>query len=219
VADRPPVRHAAPRADPHGGAHPTALPLFSAAAVVGGYRWVEQRLFELTGRWAAEAPVPRVQVHLDEVSAQHGWHAELWADRLPVLDGVDHGALTRPPDAAVEAVFDALGDPSGGADLLGRLAGVHRVVLPRLLASYELHLERTVPVSDGPVARVLRLVIADDRTAAAAGLAALESLVGGAGGPPASTPTEERLESLLEAAGPRHGLVLWPAGDEPGRRA
>ena len=53
-------------------------------------------------------------------SARHGWHAELWADRLPVLDGVDPEALTRPPSPAAEALFGALaGSDDGPVPLAG----------------------------------------------------------------------------------------------------
>ena len=57
------------------------------AALVGEYRWIETALFAPLGAWVADLPLAGVQVHLDAQSMRHAWHAELWADRLPVLAG------------------------------------------------------------------------------------------------------------------------------------
>ena len=38
------------------------------------------------GDWVADMPIAAVQVHLDAQSMRHAWHAELWAERLPVRD-------------------------------------------------------------------------------------------------------------------------------------
>ncbi|HUD15884.1 MAG TPA: hypothetical protein VMQ59_01430, partial [Acidimicrobiales bacterium] len=72
------------------------LSLGTAAAVVGEYRWIENALYALLGEWVADMPVAAVKVHLDGQSLRHAWHAELWADRLPVLSGEDPAALTVP---------------------------------------------------------------------------------------------------------------------------
>ncbi len=90
------------------------LTLDQAAALAGRYRWVEQRLFELTGSWAPAAAAPAAGVLLDALSLQHAWHAELWAERLPVLDGADHDALTR-PSPPLARFFGALAE-GGQAD-------------------------------------------------------------------------------------------------------
>src|SRR5271155_836097 len=55
------------------------LTLTEAGALVGCYCWIERRLFALTGSWVQEMEDPATQIHLDEVSFQHAWHAELWA--------------------------------------------------------------------------------------------------------------------------------------------
>ena len=64
---------------------PLPFPLGVTAALVGEYRWVEHALYALLGRWVEDAPLAAVKVHLDAQSMRHAWHAELWADRLPVL--------------------------------------------------------------------------------------------------------------------------------------
>lgn len=147
---------------------PAPLVLQQSAARHGAYRWVEHRLFELTGAWAAGPGVPpAVRLHLFEASAQHAGHAARWYDRLPVLSGVDRSALTRPLGPVLGPLLEQLaagapvagspGDPGSG---LGFVAGMYRVVLPRLLDSYHQHLARLSPVADQPsrqtVAEVVR---------------------------------------------------------------
>lgn len=208
----------------HPGAHRAALPLFVAAELLGGYRWVEQQLFALCGRWAARTDVRVLQVHLDEASAQHAWHAELWFDRLPVLDGVDREALTRPPDAAVDEVMGTLAAADGAAagtgardGLLAAVAGLHRVVLPRLVASYERHLAAAAPVADAPTMRTLRLVLDDERAELATGEHLLGALAAHGGAADAAGTFAHALAERLDRVEIRPGLVIWPESDPPGR--
>ena len=168
-------------ADP-GAAHGEhgALRLQEAAARHGAYCWVERRLFELTGSWAAAPGLPDgARLFLFEASAAHAWHAELWEARLPVLAGVDREELTRPLGGAVEPLLAALetGVFGGDDETAGRrfLVGLARVVLPLLLVSYRRLGQRLVPVADGPAIRALTLVVRD----AEEELRAVEALVDG----------------------------------------
>jgi hypothetical protein len=183
-----------------------ALPVVPAATLVGAYRWAERRLFELTGAWAAEPAPPAVQVHLDEVSVQHAWHAELWADRLPVLDWFDPDAVTGPLGLA-GPLFDTLADLTGPVP---RLAGLYRVVVPRLLAGYDRHLARAVPVTDGPVVRALRLVRRDEVDSWRAGEALLQGLVTSPVEAAAAAAAQRDLEAVAVAGGGHVGLFPWP---------
>jgi hypothetical protein len=184
-----------------------ALPLARAAELVGAYRWAERRVFELTGAWAAEADLPAVQIYFDRVSTDCAWHAELWEARLPVLDGWDREALTRPAGPALGPLFDAL---AATGSTLGRLAGLTRVVLPRLLVTYERHLARAVPVTDGPVMRALRLVRGDELEALAEGEALLEGALLSASDAEEAAGAQVRLEAAAVGAGADGGLVPWP---------
>lgn len=188
-----------------------ALPVVRTATLVGAYRWAEHRLFELTGAWAAEPSPPAVQVHLDEVSAQHAWHAELWADRLPVLDWFDPDSVTVPFGAA-GPLFDALADL---AEPVRRLAGLYRVVVPRLVAGYDHHLARTVPATDGPVIRALRLVGRDEVDAWRAGEARLQALLTSPADASAAADAQRELEAVVVASGAQIGLFPW---SEDGQR-
>ncbi len=98
----PPVRHR--RRRPR---YP--LPLETTAALAGEYRWIENALYRLLGEWVIDMPIPAVQLHLDAQSMRHAWHADLWAERLPVLAGVDPDGLT----AAVRPDHGALRRPVG----------------------------------------------------------------------------------------------------------
>jgi len=218
LAGRPPAPGLL--ADDPAGLRP--LPLGQTAALVGGYRWIEQALYELLGSWVAAVPLPSVQVFLDGQSARHAWHAQLFADRLPVLAGADPDGLTRPPEPA-EAVLAALAghdaaddaaddrSPAGPQGVLPRLAGLYRVVLPRLVVSYSRHLAAASPATDGPLIRALRLVLADEVEDWHAGERLVQRLVTRPHDVAAVHASQLRLESLVVQASGAPGLVRFPS--------
>jgi hypothetical protein len=214
---------------------PTAtfpLPLDVTAALVGEYRWIENALYRLLGEWVIDMPIPAVQIHLDAQSMRHAWHADLWAERLPVLSGVDPDGLTV-PSGPTTALFAALsgtvppadgpgsGWPSVGEDVfehpgaLPRLAALYRVVLPRLVTSYERHLRVASAPTDGPVARALRLVLNDEIDDWQTGEGLVERLVSRPHDVAAVYGFLQRLESQVVGAGASSGLVAIP-GPVPG---
>ncbi len=162
-----------------------ALSLEETARMVGAYRWIERRLFQIYGHWVGQETVPEARLFYDVQSQQHAWHAELWEERLPVLDSVDPDALSAAPSEGVDRLLARVAggghvdvDPAGpavsevgpgstggsGGTLL-RLVGMARVVLPRLVAGYTRHLHRSVMVADAPVIRALRHVVRDEMEA------------------------------------------------------
>jgi len=204
-----------------------AMPLGRTAELVGEYRWIETALFTLLGTWVTDMPIAAVQVHLDGQSMRHAWHAELWGDRLPVLAGVDPDALTR-PSPATAALFAALdgiepaaegpgatwpaadheGAPRPGA--LPRLAGLYRVVLPRVVTTYTRHLRVVAPVADGPLRRALRLVLNDEVEDWLSGERLIQRLVTRPHDVSAVYEFQQHLESVAVAAGAHSGLVELP---------
>jgi hypothetical protein len=208
---------------------PVALPLGRTADLVGEYRWIETTLFTLLGTWVLDVPIAAVQVHLDAQSMRHAWHAELWGDRLPVLAGVDPDGLTR-PSPATAALFDALDGVGPAAEgpgstwpvaegegvvrpaALPRLAGLYRVVLPRLVTTYTRHLRVVAPVADGPLRRALRLVLRDDVEDWLAGERLVQRLMTRPHDVAAVHGFLQHLESVAVAAGAHSGLVDLPEG-------
>jgi hypothetical protein len=190
-----------------------ALPLEAQASVIGSYQWIERRLFEVLGGWVTSEPVAEARLMFDVYSQQHAWHAELWAARLPVLDGLDPATLTLPPSVEVDRLLALMAGgapgraPAAGGTLL-RLVGLARVVLPRLIAGYGLHLRRAAPVADGPVVRSLRLVIRDEIEAWQATETLVQTLVGRPHDIAVVTAHQQALEEVLAGIGP--GLVPWP---------
>jgi hypothetical protein len=184
------------------------------AVLHGAYRWVERRLYELTGAWAGANDVaPEVRVHLFEMSARHAWHAELWEERLPVLAGVDPDALTQPLGSALGRLVDALGtvgtDEAGGGRQLARLAALYRVVLPRLVVTYRAHLGRLAGVPPGPAARALVLVLRDEEEQQWEGESILQRLLATAGDVERVASVQRLLELLVVGSGGGKGLLPW----------
>ena len=189
------------------GAERPSLPLSVTTSLVGGYRWIEQRLFELLGNRAAGAVEPELRVHLDGQGTRHAWHASLWADRLPVRDGVSADELTVGPPVAVDvlAALDRM-----GAEAVPLLAGLYRVVLPRLVAGYARHLQAAAPVADGPVIRALRLVVTDEVEDWHAGERLVQGLLTDPDEVASASRSSRELESMLVDAGAGGGLTGWP---------
>jgi hypothetical protein len=180
--------------------------------MVGAYRWVEGRLFEVLGGWVVDEKIPRARIEFDEQSQAHAWHAELFWDRLPVLDWVDREALSVSPGKDVTNLFSEMSERT---HTLPRLILLSRLVLPRLVSGYRLHLERAAPVSDAPLIRALRLVLSDELEQLHRVEALLEALLESAQEEAfedaAAHGLVGSLQGVLGSSGP--GLVSWPASE------
>jgi hypothetical protein len=199
--------------------------LADAAAMIGSHRWVEHRLFEMTGAWSATGAHPAVRLHLFEMSHQHAWHAQLWADRLPALDGVDPEALSVPLGPALGPLFEGVwstgtapgaadgpeaqraGAEPGPATDVARLSALYRVVLPRLIATYGRHLATSSVVSDSPTIRALELVLRDETAQWQAGECLLQSLLADPEACHVAAEAQRTLEVLVVTTGVGPGLV------------
>ena len=144
-------------------AAPAWLTLHQTAALVGGYRWMESRLFEVVGGWVQTTAQLDTKLLFGRQSRHFAAHAQLWLDRLPTLNEMTPTNLTVAPTDEVAAFFDrlALLDGTGADSAVRRLVALHRVVLPQMIAAYRDHLDRCSAVADAAVMRSLGLVLAD----------------------------------------------------------
>jgi hypothetical protein len=182
------------------------LELHQAAGLLGSYCAVERRLFEVTGSLSTKPEMlPEIQVFLDSISAQHAWHAELWADRLPIVSGLDARALVALP-SPLDEIFELVA--AGGQ--LEAMAGLFRVVIPRLITSYLRHRALASAASEAPTRRTLRLVLRDEVEAWVSGEALVLDLLGSAEAVAVAGHGAISLEARLVEGGVFPGLVRWP---------
>jgi hypothetical protein len=159
-----------------GGATPFTLE--ETARRLGAYRWVELRMFELMGGWVTTTPELEVKLALATQGSHHAWHAELWLERLPVTAELSVEQLTVPATAAVSDLLAAVADVGSPGLTIGRLVGVYRVIVPRIIAAYSFHLDHTSMVADAPVIRTLRFALNDELEDWRAGEMLVQSLIG-----------------------------------------
>lgn len=182
-------------------ADPRRLDLHGTARRAGAAGWLDARLFEILGGWVASVPEPDVKIALATQAAHHGWHASLWAERLPTLRGVDPASWVGPA-AGVEPAVRHAAEATGSIE---RLVGVHRVLLPRLAAAHADHLDRASAVADGPTVRTLRLVLADELEDQRAGERLLQLLLQTRADVERAGAHQVAVESVLAEAGPLLG--------------
>ncbi|MGH9128020.1 MAG: hypothetical protein ACRDY2_03415 [Acidimicrobiales bacterium] len=152
----------------------------ATAVALGGYAWVEQRLYEVLGGLVTPGPGgeparPEVALMALAHARHHAWHAELWRARIPNLAHLGFELLVAPPSDEVRQALDSL---AGGAEAQTALVGLYRGLLPDLVDTYARHLAGARPVTDGPVMRSLELVLADERRDCAEGEDLLVSVWG-----------------------------------------
>ncbi|MDQ1392072.1 MAG: hypothetical protein QOF30_1049 [Acidimicrobiaceae bacterium] len=168
--------------------------LADAARVVGGYAWLEERLFETLGVWVQAVPEPEVKLRLAADSHHHAWHASLWRERLPALRELEAEQFVAASGPTVESFLAGL---RSSATTIDKLVGVYRVLLPRLVATYQRHLEGGSAVTEGPTIRALRLVLADDLADWRDGELLIQRLLTTPGNVERASAQQARLETLL----------------------
>lgn len=141
-------------------------------ARLGAQVWWCERVFAVAGSWVPTTREASVRVHLAELSRVAGDHAVALRRHLPRPAPVDPEAWVHGGDRGAEVV-DRLAAPD---DSVGRLAGLHRVVLPRLLVAWAPLVRDPAPADRG-VARTARAAAADLGELALEGEALLQVLV------------------------------------------
>ena len=175
------------------------------AELLGGRVWLERRLFETLGRWATDAAADSesdgaagaAALHLADASRRHGWHAQVWFDRLPELSGFDVEARVVPSDPRLVELFDLLDGAEPATASVVRLDGYARVLLPRMIGAYRDTLGRLGAAADASVARWSRLVLVDDLESWEQSQSVLQQLVRTEAQLDALATSRRRIDSLL----------------------
>ncbi|MBO0692464.1 MAG: hypothetical protein J2P58_06175 [Acidimicrobiaceae bacterium] len=181
------------------------LTLHESAARLGAFCWIERRLFEVLGGSLGVLSQPDAKVLVDRHATHAAWRGQQWWERLPVLAQVDREELLSPETPGVGALYGALCPPrsaeeAGSGERLspvGFLAGIYRVALPRLGASYATYRALTSPVSDAPARRTLSQVEADLEVDRAEGESFVHSLLDCEAAIDEAAAAVARLERLL----------------------
>lgn len=145
MADYPP--HPSP--GPSGPTRPAGM--VGRGAALGAWIWWVERLFEVTGAWVPSAPEAAVRIHLAELSRVLGEHAGALRHHLPRPASIDPDRWVAAPSA--EAV-EGLAELAAAERSIERLAGLHRVLVPRLLVAWRTEARRPA-VADRSLARTL----------------------------------------------------------------
>lgn len=175
-----------------------ATDLETSARRAGAHQWLESRLYEVLGAWAADTEPTNVRLMFDRHSRHCSWRAVQWWDRLPVLADVERASLCTPESGAWTEIIERL---SALADPVDRLAGAYRVVLPRAWAGYRSHRQLAAEPGDGSTIRTLEIVSADLTADWQEGEAALQAVLTGRDAVTRSASTVVGLEELFGETG------------------
>ena len=137
------------------------MTLDESAHRLGACAWVEERLFEILGRWVRASSDDRFSLALATAARHHAAHSLQLRALLPETRDHDPGALVSPPpDGALadEGEWTAVAgseDPASGFTTLRPMLAAH-------LTALESWLKDASPVRDGPGIRVVASVMAED---------------------------------------------------------
>lgn len=124
--------------------------------------WLERRLFESVGAWVPSTPERAVKLAFARESRRFGWHAELLEPLRPSTR--DHDIAERGPlDAGWRTLVARMLAATDTGARLERLEDV----LGSAIDCYEVHVAAMRSFRDGPVLRVVRIVVDDERAALA----------------------------------------------------
>lgn len=135
---------------------PSLFGVVATAERLGRAVWVDETLFEVIGGWITDVPEAAVKERLAAHCHLHGAHAAMVRDRLPQATGIDGSSMVVAPSAGVADALARLSTPSS---TVVRLAGLYRVVVPRLVAAHTFHRHATNSVTDAPTATLLDMLI------------------------------------------------------------
>ncbi len=139
------------------------------ARCINAFAWIEQRLFEVVGGWASTETDALLKVMFDTESRVHGWNSLLWKNEMPPegslraessFSSEDQNILVAPGFVTVMDQIESDWQDTGVVSY-GHLGVLCKVVLPRLLLTYRLHMAALSPVTDGSFARAVSIAYDD----------------------------------------------------------
>ncbi len=107
--------------------------MLELGAALGADVWWLEQVFEVAGDWVPDTPEAAVRIHLAELSRVAGEHAVALRGHLPRPAPVDPDRWVVPPWPAGPTLVAGL---AGAATTSARLAGLHRVLIGRLVAEW-----------------------------------------------------------------------------------
>lgn len=195
AADPPPSSPGPRPAPPPQGA-------LATSAHLGAGVWWCRELFVVAGAWVPSTPEAPARAHLAELSRVVGEVAVELAGHLARPAPVDPEGWVVPPSPSAPEVVAALADPEA---TLERLAGVHRVLVPRLLVAWAGLLAAPVEGTGRALGRAVRRARADVGELGEEGEALVQAHVAAeADGPARAAAWTGAVEAALVAA---RGLV------------
>lgn len=131
--------------DASGGSY---LGIIELGAICAEMRARNLVLFEQLGAWVVDTADPVLQRLFGEASHLHAWHAELWAQRAPLIPPVE--------------LDNSVAAPGGPSVALDRRAAIYGDALDRLLGDLRALRSRIDVLLDPSTVRTIELVMADD---------------------------------------------------------
>ncbi len=134
---------------------PAGCTIFTGAARIDGFAWVELQLSKLTGAWVHDEPENHRKLRFAIDGGRHAGHAQELLLRRPFIPGYPVEAVPVAPWPDAEATFAAYARAVGD----DRIGAYYGCLLPWVVSAYRAHLDDTTPIADGPVRRTLDGVV------------------------------------------------------------
>ncbi len=141
-----------------GRVHEPGLSVAEVAERLQRFAYAEERLMRLLASRVVSVPDRDLKVLLARLQYEASLHADAWRGRVRELR-TNKNKLERPPDPALEILFDEAEHLPG---VFPFLAAVARVLKPALAAAYRAHEAATNGLADYPSVRLLRQHLADE---------------------------------------------------------
>jgi uncharacterized ferritin-like protein (DUF455 family) len=177
------------------------------------YHHAERELVHLLGGWLARIPETAVKIMVGTHIWDDAQHLESIHQRLKELRYPSE--LPACPSVEFAHFLDALDEAQNTTEFL---AGIYRVLKPRLVSACRWHLSQCDPLIDEPSVRLLERIVADETRAILEGQRAVDQLTTDDAEVESLLRWQAKLETMAQALGDFGALPLrraekreWPA--------